>query len=385
MRPKSMVLIMIALGCGLVASIGISQVMESRTGQAPAEATQEIYVAMTDIPVGSPITPQLVKLEKWPKERVPTGAVTDIKDIEGKMPKTPLFSGEPIMVAKLSDSLGGTGERIPKGYRVMSVKVSTDTGVSGLILPGDRVDILVFLKRNGEIQSTGTRTILKDVCIFAVDGKINRETDTDGNVENVKTVSVLVKPDQVEKLMLADQLGRLSLSLRRADDDMEDETGGAAVSALNESEQSERLGQPQTPANPTNETAPDGGLLSFINKIRNNATPPVDSMAEATTDRPPAFTMQIHTPDGVEVVNWDDKKALPRGVTPADTGNAMPAEATTGTGATTPAPDPVAEPTTPTKQADVPTSPPPGTHVDPLDPLEVEPAPATTRPAAKTS
>lgn len=327
MRPKSMVLIMIALGCGLVASIGISQVMENRAGQGNGEAveTKEIYVAVADIPVGTALTPELVKLEKWPSDRVPLGWINKIEDIQGKMPRSPLYSGEPIMTAKLSDSLGGTGERIPKGYRVMSVKVSTDTGVSGLILPGDRVDVLVFLKQSGEIVRTGTRTILRDVCIFAVDGKINRETDPDGGVVNVKTVSVLVKPEQVERLMLANQLGRLSLSLRRADDvDTQAETSGADVASLNDSVTSDAQTLPQNPSNPTNNQGGTDGLLSFIDKIRDKSAQTSDNLGEVAAHTAPAFTMEIHTPDGVEVVNWDDKNSLPRGKTPADTGNPMP-------------------------------------------------------------
>ncbi|MDA0657754.1 MAG: Flp pilus assembly protein CpaB [Planctomycetota bacterium] len=313
MRPKSLVLIMIALGCGLVASIGISQVMENRAGQGQGEVVdmKEIFVAVADIPVGTALTPELVKLEKWPSDRVPQGWINKIEDIQGKMPKSPLYSGEPIMTAKLSDSLGGTGERIPKGYRVMSVKVSTDTGVSGLILPGDRVDVLVFLKQSGEIVRTGTRTILRDVCIFAVDGKINRETDPDGGVVNVKTVSVLVKPDQVERLMLANQLGRLSLSLRRADDiDTDAETSGADVASLNDSITSNQGGT--------------DGLLSFIDKIRDKPSQTSDNLGEVAANTAAAFTMEIHTPDGVEVVSWDDKNSLPRGKTAADTGNPMP-------------------------------------------------------------
>jgi len=327
MRPKSMILIMIALGCGLIASIGISQVMESRSNQnGPAVATKDIYVALADIPVGTALTPQLVKLEKWPSDRVPAGAIDNVEEFQGKMPRTPLYSGEPIMTAKLSDSLGGTGERIPKGFRVMSVKVSTDTGVSGLILPGDRVDVLVFLKQSGEILQTGTRTILRDVCIFAVDGKINRETDPDGGVVNVKTVSVLVKPDQVERLMLANQLGRLSLSLRRADDE-DDEAGstGADVASLNDSASSDDQRLPQNPSNSPSNQSDKGGLLSLMEKIGDKTPPTTDNGTEvAAVAAPPVFTMEIHTPDGIEVVNWDDKNALPRGRTPADAGNPMP-------------------------------------------------------------
>lgn len=322
MRPKSMVLILIALGCGLLASIGISQVMEGR-GQGIMEAieTKEIYVAMSDIAVGTPLTPKMVKLEAWPSDRVPVGAVTKLENLEGKMPKTPLFSGECILDAKLSNNLGGTGERIPKGYRVMSVKVSMSSGVSGLILPGDRVDVMVFLKRSGEISQTGTRTILRDVRIFAVNDQINRETNADGSVSNVKTVSLSVKPEQVERLMLAAELGRLRLALRRADDETESDTDGATVADLSDTQEGDG-GHSENPDNrddPPKDTSESDSFLGFLDRMRQNAALSADNTLAAVNpaavlapvQQPPVATMQIHTANGVSTFNWHDKASLP--------------------------------------------------------------------------
>lgn len=73
MRAKSLFLLMLALGCGLVASIGITQVMAKRTtaNQTPAVDMTTIFVALDDIPTGDPVTPQLIKLEQWPKDKIP--------------------------------------------------------------------------------------------------------------------------------------------------------------------------------------------------------------------------------------------------------------------------------------------------------------------------
>ena len=353
MRPKSMVLILVALGCGLVASIGISQVMENRAGQGIVEAmeTQEIYVTMGDIAVGTPLTPQLVKLEEWPRDRVPVGAITKLEELEGKMPKTPLFAGEPLMAAKLASDLGGTGERIPSGYRVMSVKVSMDTGVSGLILPGDRVDILVFLKRSGEISKTGTRTILRDVRIFAIGSQINREAGEDGKVGNYKTVSVLVKPEQVEKLMLASELGSLRLSLRRADDDVDQRTTGATVADLADTEKgsgSQQSSDPQSQDDSSQSDDSSGGILGMLKLMQESSAAQDDTMTSSVVAvaAPPKFTMIMHSPDGIQSFNWDDVRQLPRELGPGDVGQAglaPPAQAAPPTPPTPAAP--AAEPT----------------------------------------
>ena len=98
MRPKSMILIVIALGCGLIASIGISQVMESRVTDGPVETPmEEIFVATADIPLGQILAEEMVRLEEWPQDKVPEGAVRTMEDIDGRRTLTRLYPGEPIL------------------------------------------------------------------------------------------------------------------------------------------------------------------------------------------------------------------------------------------------------------------------------------------------
>jgi Flp pilus assembly protein CpaB len=94
------------------------------------------------------------------------------------------------------------------------------------------VDVLVFLGSGNGITSPMTKTILTDVTVFAVNEHINREVQGDGTTIQARTVSVLVKPEQVERLMLATELGKLQLSLRRADDDVPADSTGASLADL---------------------------------------------------------------------------------------------------------------------------------------------------------
>ena len=88
MRPKSMILILIALGCGLIASIGISQVVEKNgNGEVEKVQTSPIYVASQDINLKEELTAQRVKLEEWPVDRIPPGAVTTPEQMEDMLPK----------------------------------------------------------------------------------------------------------------------------------------------------------------------------------------------------------------------------------------------------------------------------------------------------------
>jgi pilus assembly protein CpaB len=128
MRAKSMILIVIALGCGLVASIGISQVMDRR-GNSTSEAkveTAKIFVTQTDVLLNEVITAQMIKLEDWPKDKVPEGAISKLEEVVGQRPKVRLYPGEPILKAKFVAGDTPT-ELIPAGFRVVPVKVSTDS------------------------------------------------------------------------------------------------------------------------------------------------------------------------------------------------------------------------------------------------------------------
>jgi pilus assembly protein CpaB len=311
MRPKSLILIIIAGGCGLVASIGISQVIERR-GQSTGEPvkTEDIFVSIVDIPIGEPLTPQMIKLEPWPKDRIPVGAISRLEEIKGRRPKQPLYAGEPILHAKLidQDGRGGASEKIPKGYRVLSVKVTADSAASGLILPGDRVDVMVYLTAGQGIASPMAKTILTDVTVFAVNEQINRQVDGDGTMIHAKTVSLLVKPDQAEKLMLATQLGRLHLSLRRADDETANDSAGASLQDLHVTEDA-------TQEIATAEAGDgDDSLLTLLQSMKGQDA--TSSLAPAV----PLRTMEVYSPEGVSTYTWDDPTKLPRELSQADVG-----------------------------------------------------------------
>jgi pilus assembly protein CpaB len=245
MRAKSLFLLAIALGCGLVASIGITQVMATRNA-APHSLTADttpIFVALQDIPVGEPLTAQLVKLESWPKDRVPPGSLTKLDEVEGRRPKTKLYAGEPILDNKLltkGESNAGASMLIPKGYRVVPVKVDMESGGASLILPGDRVDVLVHLKRSTDIHETATRTILQDVKVFAVDDVYNINSQ-DQKAISAKTISLLLTPSQAEKVCLATELGKIRLVMRNAEDkDQAPVEGVVATDLFQDGEHSDR-------------------------------------------------------------------------------------------------------------------------------------------------
>ena len=102
MRTKSIVLLALALGCGLVASIGISQIIEqNKKGGGPAVETEAILVAMKPIASQEQLKAENIKLEQWPRNLIPKGALTRVEDVDGRRIKHAIAPGEPILQNKL--------------------------------------------------------------------------------------------------------------------------------------------------------------------------------------------------------------------------------------------------------------------------------------------
>ena len=238
MRPKSIILLTLALGCGLVASIGINQVMANRHAAPVADTgqTTPIFVAVAEIGIGDPLTPQVLKLEPWPNDKVPSGTIGKLEDVEGRRSRSKFYPGEPILEAKLlpkGESGASAIDLIPKGMRVVPIRVDAVTGASGMILPGDRVDMLVHLAEQPTkgVPRAITRTFLHNIKVFAVDDLYDRP-GTESNTLAAKTISVLVTPGQAELVALACNLGTVQLVMRSATDDESESTGGADLSKL---------------------------------------------------------------------------------------------------------------------------------------------------------
>jgi pilus assembly protein CpaB len=261
-----LILLALALGCGLVASIGISQVLDRNRAVEPATETVDVFVAAVDIPFGDVIKPEMVKLEPWPKGKAPTGVVSRLEDVEGKRPKTKLYAGEPILEVKI----GATGAdapslTVPEGYRIVTVKVTADNG-GNLIRVSDRVDVQVFIRQGAvpQITQPTLQTFLRDVRIFAVDQTVNpKEGEEAAGIP--KTVSLLVTPKQSEKVNLASRIGDIRLVIRNPDDKSElaDKSGRINIEAIFDDETSEDRNA-DMPGQKTPPVAKKGGFSDWL-------------------------------------------------------------------------------------------------------------------------
>jgi pilus assembly protein CpaB len=295
MRAKSVAMLMLALGCGLVASIGITQVMAKRK----------------DVPQGEHLSAEVLKLENWPKDKVPLGAISKIEDIDTCRTRTKLYAGEPILDKKLFGK--GTGSQsdtilIPKGYRAVPVKVDNVSGGPGLIMPSDRVDVLVHLVRNTNlgIPQTTTRTVLQNIKVFAVNDVVDVEKDKDSNTKDKpkavqQTISLLVTPAQGAMLTLASEMGKIRLIMRSSEDDTIANDGQAGPDDLLGNPQQkgdrgkEKLYVDDTPA-PLKTGSKLTDFLKSMNRLASKAKAVVPGMATET------FSMRILQPNGINDV-----------------------------------------------------------------------------------
>ncbi len=235
MRNRSLILLGIAVTCGLVASVGVTRTLTQRASMASSGAVEvaSIVVAAKDIPMGDVITAEMLRTEPWPAEKIPSGAHRDPQNVLGRRPKTRIYAGTPILEKQLlgkGESAVDPTEHIPPGYRVVSVQVDEVIGAGRLIRPGDRVDLLVFIQRNLQrgIPETITRTVLQDVKVFAVGDQFDLQEAEGKRSITARSVSLLVTPRQAEILMLATQLGTIRLSLRSHVDDKVVELTGSS-------------------------------------------------------------------------------------------------------------------------------------------------------------
>jgi pilus assembly protein CpaB len=301
MRMKSLILIFIALGCGLVASIGISQVMDRGGSGNSTMEMEQILVALTDIDIGTKLDAQNVKLEDWPKAKVPEGAIRRVDEVKDKFANARFFKGEPIHISKVADNQGGNFTlKIQQGYRVMPVKVDEDTVMKG-ISPGDRVDVIVFLRRNGdEVKVTGAFPILKNVRVFAVNTNTERAIDSKGETSNFRTVSLLVKEEHQGELVVASQMGKIMLSLRRPDET--DDILGEEVTPIKDI----LAGGSKLGSDPR--TTPGGNTPGVLGIFKGSSQPIGPSPASGA---PPKWRMMILGPVETQQFEWFDDNDFP--------------------------------------------------------------------------
>ena len=225
-----MIVVAVIAGLGAVV-IGARWLSQQATGSA-----NKLVVAVSDIDLGSRLTPAMLKAVEWPAGSMPKGAFTNPAELDSRVLRTSVLSGEPVLESKLAPvgSKGGLSAVVAEGKRAMTVRVNDVVGVAGFALPGNYVDIIVNTQEEGAKggnrgDQTISKIVLEHILVLAVAQEVARD-ETKPRV--VSAVTVEVTPEQAEKLDLARSVGTLSLMLRNQVDLKMAGTDGATKAKL---------------------------------------------------------------------------------------------------------------------------------------------------------
>jgi pilus assembly protein CpaB len=201
----------LALAVGLLVSFTVYDRLRTVAGSNSNAAGVPVVVAADDIQVGAKLEAHDVKLVSLPPSAVPPGAFSAVSKVVGRGAILPLSKGEFILPSKLAEINAGAGlpSMIPQGMRAVSVRVNDVVSVAGFVQPGTRVDVLATGNEGNERQ---TVTVLENVAVIAVGGSLLERLA--GGEANAPVITLLVSPDDAQKLALASQEGRIQLALR---------------------------------------------------------------------------------------------------------------------------------------------------------------------------
>jgi pilus assembly protein CpaB len=264
----------------MVATGGGVLTYRSLINRAPAPKaappTAQIVLATRDLEVGGVVRDGDVRLADW-LGAVPAGATAHPQDVVGRGVITPIYSQEPVIETRLAAKGGGGGfaSTIPQGMRAFAVRVNDIVGVAGFVTPGMRVDVIINGNSPGGNGALGmlARTLMQNVEVLSAGQDFKR--DAEGKPVDTQVVTLLVTPEQAEKLSLATHQTTIQLVLRNPLDRQTAPAPGSAVAYLF------NQGTPKPPQEPA---AP---------RPRPPAAPPVVREIDTPAKKEAPFTMEI--------------------------------------------------------------------------------------------
>jgi pilus assembly protein CpaB len=229
-RTRLLMIGALALALGAIVSLVVYKNLQGK-GPSNNEPGVDVIVAADDIQVGARIEEHDVRAVKYPTSALPAGTSRKPSQVLGRGVILPISKGEFILPSKLAPENAGSGlpSLIPPGMRAVSVRVNEVVSVAGFVGPGTRVDILLTGTPNGSSENQ-TTTVLQNVAVIAAGQRLERNAA--GDAQNTPVITVLVSPDDAERLTLASSEGHIQLALRNPLDTHQDEVPPANAKGL---------------------------------------------------------------------------------------------------------------------------------------------------------
>lgn len=233
-KTRTIVVVAVSLVAATVASASVYRAVRQIPVREVEVAHQFVVMTAQPLAIGARITAADVKRVGWPSSSPLSGAFARSEEVIGRGVVSPMVANEAITESKLAPREAGAGlaPAIPPGMRAISVKVNEVIGVAGFAVPGARVDVLATV-RGGDNTAT-TRVLVPNVQVLTAGTRYDQEQGSkrDGKPIPSTVVTLMVRPNQAERIALATAEGQITLMLRNPLDVDEPATPGAQLSGL---------------------------------------------------------------------------------------------------------------------------------------------------------
>src|SRR5215831_446674 len=229
-RNRLLLIGFVALAMGAFVSFVVYRNLQSRT-ESKVPPGEEVLVAANDLQVGVKIEDKDLRTVRFPSADLPAGVFHIRSKVVGRGVVLPISRGEFILTNKLAGENAGAGlpSLIPPGMRAVSVRVNDTTSVSGFVQPGTHVDVLLTGNPQGSNEQQ-TTTVLRDIAVVATGQRLERNSA--GEAQSAPVVTLLVSPDDAQRLTLAGSQGHIQLALRNPLDTKQEDIGVARANSL---------------------------------------------------------------------------------------------------------------------------------------------------------
>ena len=229
-RNRLLLIGVVALALGALVSLGVYENLKSKNSRDTRPGS-DVLVASGDIQVGAKLSDSDVRVVHYPDGSMPASVFHAKSEVVGRGVILPISQGEFILPTKLAGENAGYGlpGLIPPGMRAMSVRVNDVVSVAGFVLPGTRVDVLLTGNPSGSGDQQ-TTTVLENVAVIAVGPKLERNSA--GEPQSASVITLLVSPDDAQRLTLASSEGRIQLILRNPLDTRQQDLNGVTTGSL---------------------------------------------------------------------------------------------------------------------------------------------------------
>lgn len=232
-RMRIFIVLALAIAAGGVFALATYSYVQKVPTKAAAIPTRPVAVAASDLDVGADLTADSVRIIEWPANSAPANVIANPKDVIGRGLILPMIQNEPFLDVKMAAKGAGAGlpPAIPPGLRAVSIRVNEVIGVAGYVLPGTRVDVVATVSPTQQAADTTSKVILTNVQVLAAGTKIERDVEKNKPIA-VSVVTLLVDPEEAERLTLASTEGKIQLALRNPLDKTTPATRGIRPAAL---------------------------------------------------------------------------------------------------------------------------------------------------------